>query len=94
MTREEVLTKLRDLKPWLESQGVGRVRLFGSYARDEAGPGSDIDLLVDLTKPLGLGFFELEDELGRRLGAKVSFASEARLNRVIRKYALADAIEA
>ncbi|MDX2274857.1 MAG: nucleotidyltransferase domain-containing protein [Hyphomonadaceae bacterium] len=94
MTRDEVLTKLRELKPWLESQGIGRVRLFGSHARDEAGPDSDIDLLVEFTKPIGLAFFDIEEELGQRLGAKVSFASEGQLNRVIRKYALADAIDA
>lgn len=94
MTRDDILAKLRELKPWLESQGVGRVRLFGSYARDEARPDSDIDLLVDFSKPIGLKFFDLEDELGRRLGARVSFASEENLNRVIRKHALADAIDA
>ncbi|MFN9251050.1 MAG: nucleotidyltransferase family protein [Brevundimonas sp.] len=52
MTREELLTRLRELKPWLEEQGIVNLRLFGSYARDEAGPDSDVDLLVDLSRPL------------------------------------------
>jgi hypothetical protein len=94
MTRDEVLAKLRALKPWLEEQGVSRMRLFGSHARDEAQPDSDVDLLVEFSKPVGLAFFEIEEELGRRLGAPVTFASEERLNRVIRKHALADAIDA
>ena len=47
MTRDELLAKLRELKPWLEEQGIVNVRLFGSYARDEAGPDSDVDLLVE-----------------------------------------------
>ncbi|QLQ14321.1 MAG: nucleotidyltransferase domain-containing protein [Brevundimonas sp.] len=51
MTRAELLAKLRELKPWLAEQGIVNVRLFGSYARDEAGPDSDVDLLVDATRP-------------------------------------------
>ena len=56
MTREELLTKLRNLKPWLEEQGIVNVRLFGSYARDEAGPDCDVDLLVDTSRPMGIEF--------------------------------------
>ena len=37
MTRDELLTRLRELKPWLEEQGIVNVRLFGSYARDGRG---------------------------------------------------------
>ncbi len=95
MTREEVLAKLGDLKPWLAEQGVGRVRLFGSYARDEARPDSDIDLIVELTRPMGLVFFGLEEELSTRLGARVEMTTEAALsNRIIRRNALADCIDA
>ena len=64
MTRDEVLTKLRALKPELEREyGITRLRLFGSHARDEAKDDSDIDLIVDLGRPLGL------DRTRRTLGA-------------------------
>ena len=95
MTRDEVLAKLRELKPWLQSQGIGRVRLFGSHARDEARPDSDIDLIVELTRPMGLDFFRIEDELGEKLGARVEMSTEDALrNRIVRRNALADAIDA
>lgn len=95
MTRSEVLAKLRELKPWLEAQGIGRVRLFGSYARDEARSDSDIDLIVELKRPMGLDFFVLEEELSQRLGAKVEMTTEEGLrNRIVRQRALADAIDA
>ena len=95
MTREEVLAKLRALKPWLESQGIGRVRLFGSHARDEARPDSDVDLIVELTRPMGLDYFRIEDELSEKLGAKVEMSTEDALrNRIVRRNALADAIDA
>lgn len=95
MGRDEILAKLRALKPWLTQQGVARVRLFGSYARDDARPGSDIDLLVDFARPLGLDQFRLEEELGIKLGAKVQMVTDAALtNRIVRRHALAEAIDA
>ena len=48
MTREEAIAKLRALRPELEALGFRHVWLFGSVARDEAGPDSDVDLLVDV----------------------------------------------
>ena len=93
MTRDELLKRLRDLKPWLEEQGVVNVRLFGSYARDEAGPDSDVDLLVDVAKPLGFGFFAIEEKLGERLGARVELVTDKSLaNPYIRYTAERDAL--
>jgi len=92
MTRDELLIKLRELKPWLEEQGIVNVRLFGSYARDEAGPESDVDLLVEVSKPLGFRFFGVERELGTRLGVKVDMGSEDGMHRLVRKQVLRDAL--
>lgn len=93
MTRDELLIKLRELKPWLAEQGIVNVRLFGSYARDEAGPDSDVDLLVDLGKPLGLRFFSLAEELEDELGREVDLVTDDALqNPYIRATALRDCI--
>jgi uncharacterized protein len=95
MNRDDILGKLRVLKPWLAQQGITRVRLFGSHARNEARPDSDIDLLVDLSRPLGLDQFRIEQELGAKLGAKVQMVTDSALtNRIIRRHALAEAIDA
>jgi len=75
MTRAELLEKLRDLKPWLAEQGIVNVRLFGSYARDEAGPDSDVDLLVDTSRPMGIEFLTAERLLSARLETPVEFCS-------------------
>ncbi len=93
MTRDELLAKLRELKPWLEEQGIVNVRLFGSYARDEAGPDSDVDLLVDETRTLSyFDLFDVKGELTRRLGLDVDVCPEPGLNRYIRHRALRDAV--
>ena len=92
MNREELLTKLRELKPWLEEQGIVNVRLFGSYARDEAGPNSDVDLLVEMTKPLGFAFFGIEEDLSKALGARVEMGTARAMVDRVRRHAESYAI--
>ena len=93
MTRDELLAKLRELKPWLEEQGIVNVRLFGSYARDEAGPDSDVDLLVDISKPMGLRFYSLAEDLSDQLGLHVDLvASDGLKNPYIRAEAQRDCL--
>jgi uncharacterized protein len=48
MTRDEAIARLRLHAPALRAQGVRAMALFGSTARNEAGPGSDIDILLDI----------------------------------------------
>jgi predicted nucleotidyltransferase len=94
MPRAEVLARLEALRPWLASQGVTRLRLFGSHARDQAGEHSDVDLIADFERPLGLRQFQLQDEIGLRLGAPVELVTEAALAPDIRHTALRDAVDA
>ncbi|MBM3293797.1 MAG: nucleotidyltransferase family protein [Candidatus Aminicenantes bacterium] len=51
--------------------GVKRIFLFGSFAKGTARNESDIDLIVDLEKPLGLRFIEMADFLEEVLDCKV-----------------------
>ena len=46
--RERVLTLLRAREAELRALGVSRLRLYGSMARSEAGPESDVDLMAEL----------------------------------------------
>ena len=51
MKKEDVIAKLRDVKPVLSKKyGLAEVALFGSYSRGEQTDKSDIDLLVDFNK--------------------------------------------
>ena len=94
MSRAELLAQLAALRPWLAGQGVTRLRLFGSYARDEAGPDSDVDLIADFERPLGLRQFTLQDEIATRLGVAVELVTEAALASDVRFTALRDALDA
>lgn len=52
MTRSDILHLLIEHKELMQMQmGVKRIGLFGSYAREEANEGSDVDILVELESP-------------------------------------------
>ena len=87
--REKVLPLLR---PY-----VKRIAVFGSFARCEETPESDIDLLVELKAPekrprLGLAWFGLEEELSRILGKDVELITESSLSPYLRPYAEKDLV--
>jgi uncharacterized protein len=71
--RAEIVSRLRASGAAIRALGVRRLALFGSFARDEAGTGSDVDLLVEFEPArksydhlLDLGDL-LEGVLGRRV---------------------------
>jgi len=71
-TLEEVQAILNRYRQVLrERYGVQELALFGSYAREEPSPVSDVDILVRVRRPIGLKFFELWDYLEEILGLKV-----------------------
>lgn len=87
MRRAELLLKLRELRPWLESQGVAKVYVFGSYARDEAELDSDVDLLVAFAPgqtPDLFAFAGIKLELEARLGRRVDLLTQGGLHPALR----------
>ena len=81
----------------LEPYGVKRVALFGSLARGEEEPDSDIDILVEFEEPRKkpltlLTWVGLEEELAQRLGRKVDLVSAQGLSRYIRPYVEEDMV--
>jgi predicted nucleotidyltransferase len=60
MTREQVIQLLQERRPYLASEfGLSRIGLFGSFAQRRQHENSDVDLVVELSRPLGLRFMEL-----------------------------------
>lgn len=72
LNRQEVIALLRQHYPYLAAQyGIRRIGLFGSYAHGEPDEASDIDLIVEFERPIGLRFVELAEYLENLLGRKV-----------------------
>ena len=96
MTLEEALQTLRAAKPLLDRYGVARIGVFGSVARGEAGPDSDVDVLVEFD-PLhvpGWEFFGLAEELGEVLGCPVDVVTPKSLKRLMRDRVLGEVVYA
>jgi hypothetical protein len=72
---------------------IRRLALFGSVLRDDFGPESDVDVLVEFEPEvhLGLRFFDLELELGEILGRKVDLNTSGFLSDYFRDEVLAEA---
>src|SRR5437667_9914034 len=93
LRREDIFTVLRDSRPLLEAFGVARLSLFGSFARDEGREDSDVDLLVEFGRPIGMfEFVRLQRELGARIGRKIELVTRAALKPQLRDRILAEAV--
>lgn len=78
MTREEVIDILRkELSYFVSEYAVKRIGLFGSYAKETPVKSSDIDILVELERPIGLKFIESAEYLERLLGRRVDVLTPA-----------------
>jgi len=86
--------KIETIKNYFRTKPVLRAYLFGSYSRKEAGDDSDIDILVELdhSKPIGLRFFEFQEELQELLGKEVDLVTDEGLSKFIRPYIEQDKI--
>ena len=68
--------KLRELKPVLANRfSVKKIGLFGSFAEHKQKPGSDLDILVEFSKPIGWNFFTLEKFLEEQFGLKIDLVT-------------------
>ena len=92
--KSKVLALLREHKPVMaERFGVVDLALFGSTVRDEAGPDSDVDILVSFDRPtdpdcyFGVQFY-IEDLLGR----PVDLVTDKALRAELRPYVEAEAV--
>ena len=70
-----------------------RLSLFGSILRDDFGPNSDVDVLVEFEPghTPGLAFFAMQDDLSELFGRNVDLHTEASLSKHFRDKVLAEA---
>jgi predicted nucleotidyltransferase len=93
-SRQNILASLKNLKKEVAKEySVKKIGVFGSVARDEQTGQSDIDLLVEFSKPVGfITFMRLENFLSERLGNKVDLVTSDSLKPVIRQDVLSEVI--
>jgi len=74
MQKQEIFKKVVSI---LERYGAKKIAIFGSYARDEAKPESDIDILVEFSERKSLlDLVGIEQELSDAWGVKADLLTE------------------
>jgi hypothetical protein len=97
MKRDEILRTLRAAESTLRSRGVEHAALFGSVARGEDRPDSDIDIMVDLDPKVVVTIFDyvgVKDVIADLFNSPVDVVSREGLKALVRPRATADAIYA
>jgi hypothetical protein len=95
MTRDDILRILREHREDLTRLGVKSLALFGSAARNEASAASDVDLLVEFDRPVGLfHFIDVKDYLENLLGCRVDLVTRDALKPQLEPTILREAVNA
>ncbi len=96
MALNPTITTLKSLESILRAQGVCALYVFGSVARGEAGPGSDIDLSFDIAPDAKLSLFDQAQmicDLTKALGTKVDLVPRRSIHPYIRSKVEAEHIK-
>jgi uncharacterized protein len=74
---------LQEKQSYLAAEfGVSKIGLFGSYAQGRTKETSDIDIVIEFSRPIGFRFFELVDYLESMLGAQVDVLTPAGIQNI------------
>lgn len=77
ITKESILSTLQELKPTLYREyAVERIGLFGSFLDKTNTDDSDIDIIVELERPIGWKFFSLELYLEKVFNRKIDLVTK------------------
>jgi len=88
-SEEEILNKLRELKPVLRTKfSVSKIGLFGSFTDSTFTEKSDIDILIEFEKPIGWKFFSLEIFLEKIFGRKIDLVTQGAIKEQIKEQIL------
>jgi len=85
ITKNEILSKLKELKPGLKRDyAVSEIGLFGSFSDGTDGENSDIDIIVELERPIGWKYFTLEIYLEQIFNRKIDLVTKNSIKEAIR----------
>ncbi len=96
-TLTQVLDTLRAHEAELHARGVKHAAIFGSVARGEAGPESDVDIMLDIDHGVVTSLLQYAGIAGlieEAVGREIDVAMKDRLKEHVRPHALRDAVDA
>ena len=94
MSRDEILHAIGANRARLSALGVVELALFGSHARGDAGPQSDVDFLVELSEKSFDRYMDLKEFLQELLGRNVDLVLKSAIKTRLRERILGEAVRA
>ena len=95
MRRADAIAFFTSHRDDLGRLGISSLLVFGSVARDQARPDSDIDLIAEFNHPVGyLGLARIQHELERLLGCRIDLATPGMIRPEFRDRIYAEAVRA
>jgi predicted nucleotidyltransferase len=95
MKADQIISSLKEHWGELKERGVKSIAIFGSMARGEATPESDVDILIEFDKPIGLfEFVRVKFYLEEIIGSEVDLVTPEAIRPAMREQILAEAIYA
>ncbi len=94
-TLDQITRILSQKKPILAQAGIKEIGVFGSYVRGEQRPDSDLDVLIDIERPVKmdlLKLIDLEQELSTDLGVSVDLVLKSTLRPSLGKSILSEVL--
>jgi len=89
MRKEKEINEIKKrIVPILRKNNIKKAGIFGSYARGEQKRGSDVDIIIEPPKDMGIAFFGVILELEKRLGKKVDLLTYRSVHPYLKKYIL------
>lgn len=94
MDRETIFSLLQAAEPELKNRGVESLAVFGSVARGDHDAGSDLDILVDFSRPVGLfEFIRLKAFLERITNCRVDLVTRDAIRPELREAIIKEAVD-
>ena len=97
MNKQAVIDILRGHQAELRGRGVNHAALFGSVARGDAGPQSDVDIMIEFAPDASLDIFayvELKDFIAALFPGSVDVVNKDALKPYVRASAIPDTVYA
>lgn len=94
MGLDTIKREIKKRKPVLKSEyGVKSIGIFGSAARGQLKRTSDVDIMIELERPMGMfRFIDLEDYLSRAVGRKVDLVTRKAIKSVVKNSILKETV--
>lgn len=94
MTRDDILRAIAEHRDELRAMHVRELALFGSHARGDASPESDIDFLVELEAKTFDVYMDVKEYLERLFGRRIDLVMKSALKEELRESVLREAVRA